>query len=291
MILGVVLAALVLDNWLGEAKRFHPLVGFGKLANAIEAKTYGASRSRGLLAWCMAVIPLSLLAIMLPNWAALDALVLYLVIGRKSLKEHALAIYEPLQQSDTERARYHLSMIVSRDTETLNNQGISKAAVESVLENGSDSIFAAIFWFVIGGVPAVLLYRMANTLDAMWGYQNQRYRDFGYAAAKIDDALNYIPARLVAMSYAAMGHFSNAMQAWRAQARFCSSPNAGPVMSSGAGALNVVLGGEYQHGGVVIQKPQLGFGDEARPCHITAALALIDRSLILWLVVLAVLSW
>lgn len=295
-----IILGLVLDHFLGEPKRFHPLVGFGTLANKVEAIFRDIVGNQlyiaGLLAWLVAVLPCVLVISWLqqflpvPTWM-FDAVVVYLAIGRKSLAQHAMAIYEPLAAGRLDEARKRVGYIVSRETDKLNEPGIAKATVESVLENGSDSTFAVLFWYAVGGAPFVVLYRLANTLDAMWGYKNDRFYEFGFVTAKLDDLLNYIPARLTVLGYAAMGRGADAIRCAWEQGPLCESPNAGPVMAAGAGAMGVTLGGEYRHSGKVIHKPILGVGREAAVDDIKAAVGLVDRAVLAWLVVIAIATW
>ena len=151
---------------------------------------------------------------------------------------------------------------------------------------GSDAVFAALFWFCLLGAPGVVLYRLSNTLDAMWGYRNERFERFGWAAAKIDDVLNYVPARLVALTYALLGHTRLALRCWRRQAPLWDSPNAGPVMAAGAGALGVSLGGSAVYHGIEEQRPQLGEGAPPRARDIERALNLVYGGVALWMLVL-----
>jgi adenosylcobinamide-phosphate synthase len=291
-------------------RRHHPLVYFGQYAAAIEVKLNQpreqTSRSKwlGVLAWCCAVIPLTYGSYLIEQWLGSSgilggylgffyaAILVYIAIGWSSLKSHAQAIIAPLKQGDSLKARAALAMIVSRDTQLLTKSQISSAATESVLENGADAVFSAIFWFIVLGVPGVVLYRLANTLDAMWGYKNSRYLHFGWAAARIDDALNFVPARLTAISYALLGNRACALQCWRSQGVNWKSPNAGPVMAAGAGAINVKLGGGSYYHGQWQERPLLGpvLGSKATATTIQAACFLVDRVLILWLMGLGLLA-
>jgi adenosylcobinamide-phosphate synthase len=285
-------AGVALDLLLGEARRWHPLVGFGNLAYWLERRlNRGRLRiGRGLLAWTLAVLPLSALAwfaCALPGLAglALHALLLYFCIGLRSLRDHTLPIHAALADGDLERARSLTSRIVSRDTERAGEADLAKAGAESLLENGNDAVFGTLFWFLVGGGAGAVLFRLANTLDAMWGYRNERFNLFGRVAARIDDVLNYVPARLTALSYVLLadGGRLRAWRCWRAQAPQWSSPNAGPVMASGAGALGVSLGGAAVYDGAVEQRPLLGSGPAARGVDILRAWRLVWRTTILWL--------
>lgn len=282
-------AALLLDRLLGEPRRWHPLVGFGNLAGRIEAlfNGPGASRGAGVLAWMLAVLPLSLGAWLLSRLPYLgwlvELLVLYLAIGLRSLGEHAQAVTEALGKGDLPLARERVGFIVSRQTDHLDETGVASATTESVLENGSDAVFAALFWFALLGGFGAVLYRLANTLDAMWGYRNARFERFGWAAARLDDALNYLPARLVALTYSLCGNLRAGLGCWRRQAATWDSPNAGPVMAAGAGALGVTLGGAASYGGVVHERPLLGCGAAPSSSTPTAALRLVERGVLVWL--------
>ncbi len=294
-----VFLALCLDKLVGEADRFHPLVGFGKLAIAIEAFFNQGSflKAKGLLALCLCILPITVFGYLVGVWLNDDLIaeiifssfVLYIAIGWRSLLEHGKAVYEALEQQNLPLAKEAVSRIVSRDCEQLNETDIAVAATESILENGADAIFAAIFWFLIAGVPGVICYRLANTLDAMWGYKNQRFVNFGWAAARFDDALNYFPARLTALSYALVGHTRNALTCWYQQAKIWKSPNAGPVMAAGAGAIQVSLGGKAIYHGTTHLRPLLGLRlsntTRATSNSIKAACHLVNKALALWFAV------
>jgi adenosylcobinamide-phosphate synthase len=283
----MVMAAVLLDRLLGEPARFHPLAGFGHLACTVERLVYRAHHLSGLLAVFIVLIPLVFFAYLLQRVAVFGTLfsilVLYFSIAPRSLAEHAKRVSNAFSAEDMPAARQAVSMMVSRDTLLLDEAGVAGATVESVLENGNDAIFAALFWFVVAGAPGVLLYRLSNTLDAMWGYRNARYNEFGWAAARLDDVLNYIPARLTALSYTLLGHAGSAAACWRQQAAGWESPNAGPVMAAGAGALQVMLGGAAIYHGKLEQRPQLGSGKPAGRADIVRAVRLVQHTLYLWL--------
>lgn len=291
----ILILAIALDYFLAEPpNRFHPLVTFGRWATWLESSLRNAGHSplqqrlSGVLAWFCAVSP-CLLA--LPNYhfspaaqIGVDAALLYFCIGARSLQQHALAVLQALKQDDLVLARLRVSYIVSRQTDNMTGDEVRRAAVESVLENGADAVFAPLFWFIVFGPFGALLYRFSNTLDAMWGYKNQRYRYFGWAAARIDDVLNYLPARLTALSYALLGNTRQAWHAWRRQAYLLESPNGGPVMTAGAGALNLQLGGPAYYHGQLKNKPWFGGNNNVDNQSIRLAIDLVYRTITLWLI-------
>ena len=240
----------------------------------------------------IAVLPLTLLATAF-SWAPyvgwiVEILALYCALGMRSLGEHVEPVAKALRADDLDEARKRVGYLVSRQTSELDSTAVARAATESVLENGSDAVFAALFWFAVAGAPGVVLYRLSNTLDAMWGYRNERFERFGWCAAKIDDVLNYIPARLVALTYALLGKTRLALKCWRTQAPKWDSPNAGPVMAAGAGALGVELGGPAIYHGELHERPQLGEGTPADADSIDRGWQLVQRGVWLWLLILCV---
>lgn len=288
----IMLLALIIDWLLGEPKRWHPLVGFGKLVQVCEQRWYRADLSpnwqivRGGLIWFLLILPITLVAYALSQIPVLNMLFtvigLYLCIGHKSLYQHVMPIIAALNQNDEPLARELTGRIVSRDTATLN---IANASIESVLENGNDAVFSALFWFLVAGLPGVIALRLINTLDAMWGYKNSRYLYFGRVAARMDDLVNIIPARLTALSYALLGKTRLALNCWHSQAVLHDSPNAGPVMASGAGALGITIGGPACYQGEWHQRPVFGAGSEAETDDIKRALHLVSYSVVLWLLI------
>jgi len=292
-----ILTSLTLDQILGEPKRWHPLVGFGNIAAAIEQRfnddnqNFSQRKRQGVLALLIAVLPLTLLAAWLGSNIVFTALLLYLCLGRHSLHLHLQPIESALTTGDIAAARNAIARIVSRDCATMDQAAMTRAAIESALENGLDAIFATLFWFVVAGPAGAVLHRLVNTLDAMWGYRTERFAAFGWAAARLDDVMAYIPARLLALTYAVLGDRAAAMQCWRTQSALLASPNGGPVMTAGAGSLGVILGGPASYHGVLKDKPEFGAGRLPIASDITRARQLLDRSLLLWLLAIALLQW
>jgi adenosylcobinamide-phosphate synthase len=293
----IMLSALIIDWFVGEPKRLHPLVGFGALANNTEAHLNHAKQQRfvqffaGMLALIICIVPITFITYLIsqiPFWGALFSVVLLtLCLGHRSLFDHARPILQAMQQGDLEHARTLTSRIVSRDKDHID---VNKATIESVLENGNDAVFGTLFWFIIGGAAGVVAYRLVNTLDAMWGYRTQRFFYFGKTAARLDDLLNFVPARLTALSYALLGNTRKALSCWHQQAPLWDSPNAGPVMASGAGALDVQLGGAACYHGEWHQRPLLGTSNIAKANDIGRALRLVSNSVLLWLSVIGIIT-
>ncbi len=275
--------ALLLDRFLGEPSCYHPLVGFGKLADQLEIEINKGKNLifRGSIAWLVAVIPFTVLIFLVDHFIGglwLSIIFGWLAIGWQSLREHGLAVSNALSNNNIEEARLKTSYLVSRDTSELEESDLSKATIESVLENGSDAIIAPLFYLAIFGAAGVVFYRLSNTLDAMWGYHNPRFEQFGKAAARIDDALNLVPARLTALLYLVFGNSKKAWHAWKTQGSSWYSPNAGVVMAAGAGALDLSLGGNAIYHGNEKKRPHLGSGRQAIKNDIKRSITLLDYS-------------
>ncbi|MCL4112264.1 UNVERIFIED_CONTAM: hypothetical protein GTU68_022758 [Idotea baltica] len=290
--------ALLLDRLLGEPKRLHPLIGFGNFAIWLESKLNQSQFPLlwGVLAWLLAVTPFVLIIAFTQQYMSpfvaflLNVVFGYLAIGWNSLEEHGLAVANAFKDNNLKRARLRTSYLVSRDTSELDETSLSRATIESVLENGSDAVFSAVFYLCLFGAPGVVLYRLSNTLDAMWGYRNERFEYFGKFTARVDDVLNYIPARLCALLYALSGDTKKAIAAWKTQASNWYSPNAGIVMATGAGALDLRLGGSAIYHGKIKSRPNLGHGKEAQADDIQRSLTLLNHSIYLLIFALLIIS-
>ncbi len=264
-----VAAGLVLgfaaDRLLGDPRRFHPVAGFGSVAASLERHSYRDERAAGIRHTALLVGGTTVLGAIAGRSTIVTAVATWTVLGGTTLAATAERMAGLLDTGDTSGARDLLPSLCGRDPNSLDADGLVRAALESVAENTSDAVVAPLFWGAVAGVPGLLGYRAINTLDAMIGYRSPRYRNFGWAAARTDDVANYLPARITGLLTVALaplvgGRPGGAWTAWRADAHRHPSPNAGVAEAAAAGALGVRLGGRtgYRHG--VEIRPVLGTG-------------------------------
>jgi len=291
-----IIIALILDLILGEAKRYHYLVGFGWLSQQCESRLNPDhmndestqftlnSAILGGLSWGLLVCPIPLIYLYYVNdlmwyWQViLDATILYLAIGLTSLKQHAMQVYHPLKSGDLTTARHFTGYLVSRETQSLTSDDMARATTESMLENGHDSVIASLFYYVVGGAPLVILHRLANTLDAMWGYKTSRYNAFGYASARLDDLLGFVSGKVCTLLYAVQGNFLTSMKNAYRQGNVYKSHNGGWVMAAGATVLNRTLGGSANYHGKKVTSITLGSGSPVTLKDIPSSLVIIKRA-------------
>ncbi|MDT5329265.1 MAG: adenosylcobinamide-phosphate synthase [Mycobacterium sp.] len=262
------------DLLFGDPSRGHPVALFGSSAAALERLTYADSRRAGALHAGALLGALGVLGVTVervagrrgPGWtAAATAAATFVTFGGTSLSRTGDQMASLLDAGDVAGGRGLLPSLCGRDPAALDSAGMARAALESVAENTSDAHVAPALWAAAGGVPAVLVYRGANTLDAMIGNRSPRYARFGWAAARFDDAANLVAARVTALLVAACaplvgGSPTEALRSWRRDAGRHPSPNAGVVEAAFAGALGVRLGGPTQYAHELEIRPTLGDG-------------------------------
>jgi len=280
-------AGFAADRLLGDPRRWHPVAGFGILAAGLERRIYADRRARGVLHVAVLVGGAAALGGAaerltsrrpLPR-AVVTAVATWAVLGGRSLEREALAVHRHLEEPDLPAARQRLTHLVGRDTAALSESALARAVVESVAENTSDAVVAPLTWGAVAGVPGLLAYRAANTLDAMTGHHSARYERFGWAAARLDDVLNLPGSRLTGALTAACAPATarETLAAWRRDARRHPSPNAGVAEAAFAGALGIRLGGINAYDGRVEHRAVLGDGRAAAPADITRAVRLARR--------------
>jgi len=268
LLLGAALDALVADPRAG-----HPVAAFGSAAARAERRLWAATRTRGALFTAACVVPAAAGGYTLQRLSrrgplrdiCITAAATWTVLGGTSLARQATKIAAALNAGDLPAAREQLPALCGRDPSQLDAPGVSRATVESVAENTGDAVVAPLFWGAVAGVPGLLAYRAINTLDAMVGHRNSRYERFGWAAARLDDAANWVPARLtaaltVALAPAINGSPRRALATWRRDGAAHPSPNAGRCEAAFAGALGVQLGGTNVYHGRAEQRGLLGDG-------------------------------
>jgi adenosylcobinamide-phosphate synthase len=255
------------DLVAGDPQRGHPVAGFGRAAGALERRLWRDDRGSGAAFAALGVggaVGCALLARRAVRASpalsvGLTALATWSALGGTSLAREARAVAAALEAGDLAAARERLPHLCGRDPQALDADGIARAVVESVAENTSDAVVGALVWGALGGVPGLVGFRAANTLDAMVGHRSPRHLRFGWAAARLDDVLGYPGARLTAaLTVLSGGRPGDALRTWRADAGAHPSPNAGPVEAAFAGALRVRLGGTLSYAGRVEHRPVLG---------------------------------
>lgn len=263
----VLLCALLLDAAVGEPRWLwsrlpHPAVLMGRLVQGLDLKLNQGKKRRLKGVVCLAVLVLagaSLGGVLALGGPVIELLCAAVLIAQKSLSEHVRAVAAGLRTSLTE-GRSAVAMIVSRETDVMDESAVARAAIESAAENLSDGVVAPAFWFLLGGLPAMVVYKCINTADSMIGYRTPRYADFGWASARADDLANLIPARLTACLIAAM----SGGVTWRQMARDARqhrSPNAGWPEAAMAQALGIALAGPRSYDGALHDFPWVNDGE------------------------------
>lgn len=300
-------AGYLLDLFFGDPRCLpHPVVGFGNMIAWIERK-WNKGRYRWLKGGVVAFsFPLlvgaagwatGVAAMAVSPWcySLIAAIFVFYGLANRSLIRESGEVIRVLQQEGLEAGRQRLSWIVGRDTSALTPKEIYTAVLETMAENLSDGVVAPLFYYALGGFPAMMAYKMVNTLDSMIGYKDGRYRQFGCCAARLDDALNYVPARLTALFMAIVAWRPGL---WRFILRYCymhASPNSGFPESAMAGILNCRFGGAHVYHGMLVEKPyigdndrEVGYGDYKKAVRVNHSVTLLTVSVI---VILYVIFW
>ncbi|QSB12768.1 cobalamin biosynthesis protein [Natronosporangium hydrolyticum] len=283
------LAGFAADLLLGDPRRLHPVAGFGQLAAALERRIYRDQRAAGV-----GYVSLLTVAAAAAGYAGgalarrggrppallWQAALTWTALGGRSLTREAGAVAAALDRGDLATARTRLRSLCARDPDLLDAAGVARAAVESVAENTCDAVVAPLFWGAVAGPAGTAGFRAVNTMDAMVGYHTSRYERFGWAAARLDDAANWLPARVTAglatlLAPVVGGSPRRAWRAWRRDGPGHPSPNAGRVEAAFAGALGRRLGGSAnRYGDHLDRRPSLGDGAEPTAADIRRTIRL-----------------
>lgn len=292
------LAALMVEAMIGYPDALHrrvphPVVWIGRLISSMDRGwnrgNADAQRWAGIGAACVLIVGSVAIGVVLEfaltGWLGLAVLILITTTGlaQRSLYQHVRRVLVPLEKDDTLGARQALSMIVGRDTDNLDERAISSAATESLAESFCDGIVAPAFWFLIAGLPGLFVFKAVSTADSQIGHLDDRYRYFGWAAARCDDVMNFVPARISGLLICAAG-----MGGWRIMVRDARkhlSPNAGWSEAAMAGALHVQMGGGAAYDGEWIARATLGDGERPGQSDLKTGLTVYSRAcLLLWLI-------
>ena len=288
-------AALFLDAWLGEPQALwrripHPVVMIGAVIGWLENRLNlgDGRRVKGALALgtvLLVFVPVPIAIAFWPHGWPIEIAGAAILLAHRSLVDHVRAVADALPHSLGE-GRQAGSQIVGRDPETLDEAGVSRAAIESAAENFSDGVVAPAFWFAIGGLPGIVAYKVVNTADSMIGHLNERYREFGWASARLDDFMNWIPARLTGRLFLLVAGRPGGMNVMRRDAPGHRSPNAGWPEAAMAACLGVALAGPRVYDGALTDDPYMNAEGrrDTGPGDIIAATDLLWRA---WMLLLA----
>jgi adenosylcobinamide-phosphate synthase len=254
--------AMLLDAVFGEPRMLwdrlpHPAVLMGRLVVFLDRtlNTGQDRKSKGVLALSVLCFTAAVIGGVLSQFGwVIEIIVAAILLAQKSLVDHVRAVATGLRTS-IEEGRFAVSMIVSRDTKDMNETQVARSAIESAAENFSDGVIAPAFWFLIGGLPAMLVYKFVNTADSMIGYKTEKYLEFGWASARFDDLLNWIPARLSMLLIVVFAKQPVNFRAIVSEAKQHKSPNAGWPEAAMARAINVALAGPRSYDGQLQQLP------------------------------------
>ena len=312
-----ILLGFILDTIIGDPYKLpHPIRWIGSFISILEKLCRKIARNNTMLMILGAILAIvvisvsggiTLLVLKLSSfnkyaYTTVSAVICYYMLAGKSLKTESMKVYKAFENNDTEGARKAVSMIVGRDTQSLTKEGIIKAAVETVAENSSDGVIAPLIYMLIFGPVGGVVYKAVNTMDSMIGYVEEKYFYIGKFAAKLDDVLNYIPARVsgilvIISAFVLRYDYKNAFRIFKRDRRKHASPNSAQTESAMAGALGVQLAGDATYFGVVHQKTYLGDkhreieNEYIKRAHdimytmtiICLIVGLVIRSVIMWL--------
>ncbi|MGI8314636.1 adenosylcobinamide-phosphate synthase CbiB [Halobacillus mangrovi] len=293
-----------LDRLFGDPKGMpHPVIGMGKLISFFE-KFWNQGRGRKIKGGLMGILVIGFsfffsfgLVELLAAWnhyvaIGLEAVLIWTTIAEKGLRQASMDVYRPLKEGDFPRARNHLSYIVGRDTDHLEEAGIARGTVETVAENISDGVTAPLFYALIGGAPLAMAYRAVNTCDSMVGYKNARFKEFGFISAKLDDLFNLIPSRLTAFvmiisSTISLKEKQKLLRELPIHARRHPSPNSGWGEAAAALVLGVQLGGINYYFGERSERPTIGNAVRAPMAYdIEKVNYLLSKTVWIWILLL-----
>jgi len=292
-ILLTILLAVLLDRLVPDRQGFQPFLWYRDWAESIEERFNGGKRLQGVGATVLAVLPIVAGVVLVRyvlgeiGWIlrfSFDVVVLYLCLDVYRLGRTATAVAESLESGDATEANHQLRELTGKEAPDASEAGISRMAVEAVLRQGNSLVVSPIFWFILFGPFGAVLQRLSSILDMLWGHRYERFVEFGWAAARFDDLLGWIPARITAVSYALMGSFEDALHCWRRRIGVWSDINSGPLLASGLGAMHMQTceisadASEFEERSVdLVIVPDAG--------HVRRAVALVWRVLLFWLAI------